>query len=152
MPLHDNPDSERLVEWMNEVPQSSLNDQKPSDWTPFEGCAHCNGLCSILESADSVRQLLDGQRVPVFQGRYEELASFAIRGCDFAQYLRLYLGYHKKDYGLDEPIDLAFRRIDKTGPASVRLVSLEGSADGNVLYLAIATVHSKSTLACSIRY
>jgi hypothetical protein len=85
MPLHDNPDSERLVEWMNEVPHYSLGDQKPSDWTPFQGCDYCNRLCSVLESADSVRQLLDGESVRIFQGRLEELIRIAMRGCKFAK-------------------------------------------------------------------
>lgn len=156
MPLHDNSDSERLVEWMNEVPNYSFNDQKPSDWTPFEGCTYCDGLCSILESADSVRQLLDGQRVPIFQGQYEDLEDIANRGCEFASYLIFLLEYDSgTDHGLDMPIDFAIRRIDATGPSSVRLVSIvegEGLEGVQPLYLAVATAPSKFTLACPIRH
>jgi hypothetical protein len=156
MPLHDNPDSERLVEWVNEVPHYSLNDRKPFDWTPFQGCDYCNGLCSVLESADSVRQLLDGQRVPIFQGRYGELEVIAIRGCKFAIYLMEYLNAgFETDYGSDKPIDLGFRRIDKNDPGSVRLVSLveeSENEDIDPLYLAVGTAHSRFTLTYSIRY
>jgi hypothetical protein len=156
MPLHDDPDSERLVEWMKEVPHYSLNDQKPSDWTPFQGCDYCNGLCYVLESADSVRQLLDGDRVPLYQGRYRELKDIATGGCKFAEYLENYLSTCREtDYGMDEPIDLALRRIDETGPSSVRLVSLvEGDKleGAKPLYLAVWTAPSKSTLAYSERY
>ncbi|CAN9134573.1 unnamed protein product [Alternaria alternata] len=46
------------------------------------------------------------------------------------------------DYGLDEQIDLSFRRIDETGPSIVRLVSLaEGNKYEGVapVYFAVAT-------------
>jgi hypothetical protein len=155
MPLHDNPDSERLLDWMNKSPRYSLNDQKPSGWTPFQGCAYCNGLCSVLESADAVRQLLNGQRVPVFQGRYEELLWLAMRGFKFAKYLMSYLNDFKmKDYRLHEPLDLGFWRIDQRDPSRVRLVSLvQGTEDGDVLplYFAIATAPSKLILCYSIK-
>jgi hypothetical protein len=155
MPLHDNPDSERLVEWMNEVPHYSLNDQKPSDWTPFQGCAYCTGLCSVLESADAVRQLLNGQRVPIFQGQYEELLWLAMRGFKFAKYLMSYLNDFKmKDYRLHEPLDLGFWRIDQRGLSRVWLVSLvQGTEDGNILpwYIALATAPSKLILCYSIK-
>jgi hypothetical protein len=156
MPLPDSPDSARLLEWMNEVPRYSLNDQKPSDWTPFQGCDYCDGLCSVLESADSVRRLLEGQRVPIFQGQCGDLKDVANRGCEFASYLIRSMGYTSEtDHGLDIPIDLAFRRIDATGPSSVRLISLvEGNRGEDVkfLYLVVATADSKTTLACSMRY
>ena len=156
MPLHGNPDIARLLEWMTEPSCHSLNDQEPSNWTPFQGCGYCDGLCSVLESADSVRRLLDRQRIQIFQGRYEDLANFAMRGCDFAEYLRLYLKYYwKTDYGLDEPIDLAFRRVDETGPSSVRIVALvqgDKGEDAKPYYLAVATAPSKFTLACPIRH
>jgi hypothetical protein len=154
MPLHDNPDSERLLKWMNGVPRYSLNDQEPSDWTPFQGCDYCNGLCSVLESADSVRQLLDGERVPIFKGRHEELIRIAMRGCKFAKYIMSYLLHgFETHHGLDEPIDLAFRRIDQKDPSKVRLVSIvqgDKREDVKPCYLAVASAHSKFTLACSI--
>lgn len=156
MTLHDNFNIERFLGWMNESPCYNLDDQNPSDWTPFQGCAYCNGLCSVLESADSVRQLLDGQRVPLFQGRYEELKSLSIRGCKFAECL---IGYvdddSETDHGLERPIALALRRVDKTGPSSVRLISLVGENDHisvNPFYLAVGTAASEFTPACSLRY
>jgi hypothetical protein len=156
MPLHDNPDSERLVEWMNEVPHYSLNDQKSSDWTPFQGCDYCDGLCSVLESACCVRRLLDGHRVLVFQGPYRELEDIATRGCKFAKFLiRVLDSQPGTNDKLDRPIDLAFRRIDETGPSSMRLLSLiEGNKHEGwePFYFAIATDPGKFTLACSIRY
>ena len=156
MPLHDNPDSEKLVEWMNEVPHYGINDQKPFDWTPFQGCDYCNGLCSVLESADSVRQLLDGQRVLVFQGQYRELEGIVTIGCKFANLLMRVLDSHAgTNDKLDRPIDLAFRRVDETGPSSMRLLSLieRNKHEGwGPFYFAIATAPGKFTLACSIRY
>lgn len=155
MPLHDNPDSGRLVEWMNEIPNYSFNDQKSSDWTPFQDCDYCEGLCSVLKSADSVRRLLDGERVALFQGRLKELKDIASRGCKFAKYLLDFLDEDFEiDHGSDKPIKLGFRRIDKTGPSSVRLVSLfEETEDEDVgpLYLAVATAPSKLILCYSIK-
>jgi hypothetical protein len=156
MPLHDSPDSARLSEWMIAPSRHSLSDQEPSDWTPFQGCGSCDGLCSVLESADSVRQLLDEERVPIFQGQYRDLEDVANRGCEFASFLIGYLGYDSEtDHVLDMPIDFAIRRIDATGPSSVRLVSIvegEGLRGVEPLYLAVATAPSKFTLACPIRH
>jgi hypothetical protein len=59
----------------------------------------------------------------------------------------------KTHHGLDEPIDLAFRRIDQRDPSKVRLVSLvqgDTGEDAKSCYLAVASAHGKFTLACSI--
>jgi len=149
MPLEDSADSARLLEWATGPLRYGINNEEPFDWTSFQVCAYCNGLCSVFESADSVRQLLDKQRVPLFQGRYRELKGIATRGCKFAKYLMSYLGDRFEMYhGLNESIDLAFQRIDEADPSCVRLVSLVRGSErgyGDPMYLIVGSAHGKFT-------
>lgn len=150
MPLQDNPQSAELTEWAFEPACLILmnKEQNPPSQTPFQDCMRCNGICSVLCFASSVRQLLDGQKVSIFQGRYEQLKDFATGGCKFAKYLLSYIDGHFGNPQPDELINLAFRRMDHMGPSNFGLVSLvqvTAREDRNLGYLSVASAVGRAT-------
>jgi hypothetical protein len=105
------------------------------DIRPFRDCNRCNGLCFVLTTESSVRQLLEGQRVAIFQGQLSQLQSASTRGCQFAKLLDYLLSRHREGSNV---LDVALQRVDKENLGDLLLLSLlEG--EGRKCYLEVVT-------------
>ncbi|OCK90803.1 HET-domain-containing protein [Cenococcum geophilum 1.58] len=104
-------------------------------WEPFKGCNGCEGLCSVLKSASSIRQLLQDQKIYVFKGPFGLLKSFAQRGCSFAKHLA---DLHGTSGENEDVVEFSFQRSSRD-QEGLGLISLLDSKS-TVQYLALATV------------
>jgi hypothetical protein len=120
---------QRLWEWFAKEPSS----------TPFEFCYGCEGiLCPFLTSESAVRQLLQGDAVPVYQGSVQAMNYFAQQGCNFAKCIVEIL--ERSLWFKDRSLNLTFKQRKECG---LKYVDLQN--DGHSLqFLAMARTGTPS--------